>query len=182
MVDAEAVQAPIGTGGVALYQHANVGYTSDQDWQTDLTQLMSLLQRGAVQPSALSIWTSLAPSVSGKSWIDQVQMQVQAGGKLYTLNRYGRGGNSTTLQTLSAGEIKSITRIDYVGVENNNGNDVLGQLTFHFGSGVPSRTIGNLGDSKQTTSGKITPPPNTTLLGFTAKTGADVDGLAPIFG
>jgi len=182
VMDAPAVRTPIGVGGAALYQFPNVGYTSDQSWQSDLTQLMSLLQSGAVQPSTLSIWTSLAPSAPGTSWIDQVQMQVQARGKVSTLNRYGRGGNSTTLQTLSAAELKSVTSIDFVGVQNNNGNKVLGQLTFHFGPGVSPRTIGNLGTSKPTISGTITPPQNTSLLGFTARTGADVDGLAPIFG
>ena len=182
VMNAPAVRTPIGVGSAALYQFPNVGYTSDQSWQSDLTQLMSLLQSGAVQPSTLSIWTSLAPSAPGTSWIDQVQMQVQARGKVSTLNRYGRGGNSTTLQTLSAAELKSVTSINFVGVQNNNGNKVLGQLTFHFGPGVSPRTIGNLGTSKPTISGTITPPQNTSLLGFTARTGADVDGLAPIFG
>ena len=142
---------------------------------------MSLLQGAAVQPSALSIWTSLAPSVSGTSWIDQVQMQVaQARGKAYTLNRDGRGGNGTTLQTLSAAEIKSVTSIDFVGVQNN-GNKVLGNSRSTSARACrPGRS--GTGTAKPTISGTITPPPNTSLLGFTARTGADVDGLAPIFG
>jgi hypothetical protein len=60
---------------------------------------------------------------------------------------------------------------------------VLGQLTFHCGAGAPSQTFGNCGSlSGSRYFGSVTPPAGTALLGFTASTGADVDGLAPIFG
>jgi hypothetical protein len=183
MVHAPAVQSPKGVGGVALYQLPNTGYQADNGWQSDTAALMSLLQSGNLQPSKLSLWTSQVPGSTEKSWIDQVQMQVQAASKVQTLNRYGRSPNQTTLQTLNGAELQNVTSIEFWGVKNNNGHMVLGQLTFHFGSGVPPQTFGNGASfSGSEYLGSVTPPAGTSLLGFSANTGADVDGLAPIFG
>jgi hypothetical protein len=183
VVQAPAVQSPNGVNGVALYQFANVGYASNQSWKSDVAELMSLLQSGAVQPNKLSIWTSQVPGSTAKSWIDQFQMQVQVGGKVETLTRYGRSPGQATLQTLNGDELQNVTSIEFWGIKNNNGHNVLGQLTFHFGAGLPSQTFGNCGTLPGNHYfGTLTPPAGTSLLGFSASTGADVDGLAPIFG